>query len=265
MMMMFTVNNPYQQQQFRPRESFSQRFRRFLRTQPVLAVLMAQAIGAYILMESTFFYGLIFVLMLYFGGVFLRQYFSDLVLVVVYLAGCAAGYVGYTIMFNAASNLSDTLLRAAIQGSAVFALLTFVAVAKPDLRLRVFLLMQARFWHIAAVLLILLLLRRDIAGSGTHLCYLSGSVVAAIAALIFTRRSMFRNLKIFKWINIHREKKFDRFETVKEHGRPLRDEEYNDIRADRQNRIDEILDKISRSGYDSLSKDEKELLFRQSK
>jgi hypothetical protein len=31
-----------------------------------------------------------------------------------------------------------------------------------------------------------------------------------------------------------------------------------------QERIDEILDKISRSGYDALSKDEKELLFRNS-
>ena len=34
---------------------------------------------------------------------------------------------------------------------------------------------------------------------------------------------------------------------------------------DKQKRVDEILDKISRSGYDSLSKEEKDFLFKQSK
>ncbi|MFO7722376.1 MAG: DUF6576 domain-containing protein [Bacteroidales bacterium] len=265
--MMFTMNNPYGQQQgnFQPRESFSQRFKRFIRTQPVLAILMAQAIGAYILMESTFFYGLIFVLMLYFGGVFLRQYFSDLTLVAVYLSGGVAGFVGYTLMFNPAPDFTDNLLRAAIQGSAVFALLTFIAVAKPDLRIRIFLLMQAKFWHIAALLLTLLLLRRDLAGGGTHLCYLSGSIVAALGAVLFARKIPFGKMKLFNWIHFRREKKFAKYQTIKEKGRPLRDEEYNDIRAERQKKIDEILDKISRSGYDSLTREEKELLFRQSK
>jgi hypothetical protein len=263
--MMFTANNPFQQGSFQPRESFSQRFKRFLRTQPVLAILMAQAIGAYILMESTFFYGLIFVLMLYFGGVFLRQYFSDITLVLVYLTGGLAGFAGYTIMFSQPPDLSDNLLRAAIQGSAVFALLTFIAVAKPDLRLRLFLLMQAKFWHIAVVMLIILLLRKDLAGGGTHLCYLSGSLVAGIGAWLFVRKIPFGKLQLFKWFHVRREKKYARYETVKESGRPLRDDEYNDIRADRQKKIDDILDKISRSGYDSLSREEKELLFRQSK
>jgi hypothetical protein len=35
--------------------------------------------------------------------------------------------------------------------------------------------------------------------------------------------------------------------------------------ADRQKKIDAILDKISRSGYDALSKDEKDFLFKASK
>ena len=47
--------------------------------------------------------------------------------------------------------------------------------------------------------------------------------------------------------------------------RPLTDEEYNYQRAERQKKIDEILDKISRSGYNSLTKEEKELLFKATK
>lgn len=42
------------------------------------------------------------------------------------------------------------------------------------------------------------------------------------------------------------------------------DEEYNMDAKRRQQKIDAILDKISRSGYESLTKEEKELLFKQS-
>ena len=44
----------------------------------------------------------------------------------------------------------------------------------------------------------------------------------------------------------------------------MTDEDYNLQKKQNQARIDEILDKISRSGYDALSKEEKDLLFRTS-
>ena len=50
-----------------------------------------------------------------------------------------------------------------------------------------------------------------------------------------------------------------------ENGRPKSDWDYNKERADDERRTDEILDKISKGGYDSLTKEEKEFLFKQSK
>ncbi len=47
------------------------------------------------------------------------------------------------------------------------------------------------------------------------------------------------------------------------HKRPVSDEEYNSTRRSAEKRIDEILDKISRSGYDSLNREEKDFLFKQ--
>jgi hypothetical protein len=40
--------------------------------------------------------------------------------------------------------------------------------------------------------------------------------------------------------------------------------EYKKIKAERQARIDSILEKISKGGYDSLTKEEKEILFKES-
>lgn len=48
-------------------------------------------------------------------------------------------------------------------------------------------------------------------------------------------------------------------------GRPKSDWDYNKERHDEDRKTDEILDKISRGGYDSLTKEEKEFLFKQSK
>ena len=50
-----------------------------------------------------------------------------------------------------------------------------------------------------------------------------------------------------------------------DNGRPMSDWDYNKERADDERRTNEILDKISKGGYDSLTKEEKEFLFRQSK
>ena len=47
--------------------------------------------------------------------------------------------------------------------------------------------------------------------------------------------------------------------------RPKSDWDYNKERAEDQKKTDEILDKISKGGYDSLTDEEKEFLFRQSK
>ncbi len=43
------------------------------------------------------------------------------------------------------------------------------------------------------------------------------------------------------------------------------DVEFNTAKKEKQARVDAILDKISRSGYDSLSKEERDFLFHASK
>ena len=46
--------------------------------------------------------------------------------------------------------------------------------------------------------------------------------------------------------------------------RPLSDEEFNLQKVKKQRRMDDILEKISKGGYDSLTRDEKEFLFKSS-
>lgn len=46
--------------------------------------------------------------------------------------------------------------------------------------------------------------------------------------------------------------------------RTMTDEEYNKIKRTNQQQLDAILEKIAKSGYDSLTKEEKEILFKSS-
>ena len=49
------------------------------------------------------------------------------------------------------------------------------------------------------------------------------------------------------------------------HKKPKTDQEYNKQKVKNQKELDRILDKISQKGYDSLTKEEKELLFKMGK
>ena len=49
------------------------------------------------------------------------------------------------------------------------------------------------------------------------------------------------------------------------HKRPKTDDEFRSEKAERSVKIDSILDKIAKSGYDSLNEKEKEYLFKNSK
>ena len=52
---------------------------------------------------------------------------------------------------------------------------------------------------------------------------------------------------------------------VQRSSRPMTDDEYNAHRAEHTREVDRILDKIKATGYDSLTKEEKQTLFDASK
>ena len=58
--------------------------------------------------------------------------------------------------------------------------------------------------------------------------------------------------------------KYTRYEEVKDEV-PRNDGDYNRQRAEKERSVDAILDKVSKSGYGSLTDEEKEFLFKNSK
>jgi hypothetical protein len=105
-------------------------------------------------------------------------------------------------------------------------------------------------WIVLA-LIVIDLLTIPKSNAGGHVAHIGGALCGAVYVIVM------------RWLAERKTRvRHKRDKRATRDPRPLSDEEYNRRRAAEQKRIDEILDKISRSGYESLSREEKEILFR---
>jgi hypothetical protein len=61
-------------------------------------------------------------------------------------------------------------------------------------------------------------------------------------------------MKLLNWVS----SLFNRTEKTSQ--RPLTDDQFNELKSKKQKKMDDILDKISKNGYDNLSNHEKNFL-----
>ena len=107
---------------------------------------------------------------------------------------------------------------------------------------------------VAIVFVVIDLLSIPAANAGGHIAHLGGALFGWLFVVVMRHSNTLRSAKPKKRMSAKRKKA--------NNSRPLTDEEYNHRRAQDQKRVDAILDKISKSGYENLTKEEKEFLFK---
>src|SRR5665811_106877 len=124
---------------------------------------------------------------------------------------------------------------------------------------------RVKIKYIALFTVILDVLMIRSGNAGGHFAHIGGAISGALF-ILFIRKDTARRLGLLQLgtsiSNLFKRKPLHK---VHSSGRPLSDEEYNKQKVLKQQKIDHILDKISRSGYTSLSAEEKEILFNSSK
>ena len=105
-----------------------------------------------------------------------------------------------------------------------------------------------------------------------HFAHLGGMLFGLLLILYWKKNPAgpnkdFRKLKeVFQSWKRKSHLKYTPYEEVKDEPRvPRSDEEYNQQRAQKERDIDAILDKVAKNGYGSLTPEEKEFLFKNSK
>lgn len=201
----------------------------------------------------------------WFGLIFL-EYLDQKKLVSVYLLGGVAGAAVYILSFNIFPVFRDvTAESVAIGASAsVMAIVIAIAAYVPDYTVTLFLLGRVKIKWIALAIFVLTSVMDFSVNSGGKLAHMGGALFGYLYTV-----NLRRGHDMGKGIN----KIIDSIVTFFKPGRKMKvtykkktanDYEYNKARAERQEKINKILDKISKGGYDSLTKDEKDLLFRES-
>jgi membrane associated rhomboid family serine protease len=196
-------------------------------------------------------------LWLYFLGRIFCELLGSARLTATYLAGGLFGAIFYIIFYNLLPHQMDGDLKGASAG--VMAVVVGVAAYSPDymVYLRFFIVnFHIRLKWLALIAFLVTSVIDFSSNTGGKLAHIGG----ALFGLIYG--TQLRNGKKTVLESVTSIFKIKKTHLRVEHSRSKKasDEIYNLNKIALRKRVDEILDKISRSGYDSLTKDEKEFL-----
>jgi len=224
----------------------------------------------YMFVHEGFMHILFNMLWLFWFGKIFVEYLGTKKMLAVYILGGLTGAVLYIIAFNLFPVFSKALPYSYALGASASVLAIVIATATyiPDYRIQLMFIGPVKLKYIAVFTVVLDVLNIQSGNSGGHIAHLGGAVFG------------------FYFINQHRKGKdlsigFNDFvrnvgayflrpkndmhvaySAKKKTNRKKSDVDYNSEKASKQRKMDDILDKISKSGYDSLTKEEKQILFK---
>jgi membrane associated rhomboid family serine protease len=203
-------------------------------------------------------------MVLHFSGRLFNTYFTDKQLLVVYVIGGV--FSGITFVLSYLFIGKAGLLVGA--SGAIMAILIATATYAPFMLLRIPLIGIVKLWHVAFVILLIDLIQMPLDNTGGHLAHLGGALFGFIyIKLLQTGKDITKPFSALldTFANLFKPKKKTPFKKV--HRNATKNVVNSSVsnKDFAQKQIDDILDKISKSGYDSLTKEEKEFLFKAGK
>jgi membrane associated rhomboid family serine protease len=200
----------------------------------------------------------------WFGKIFL-EYLDQRKLVAVYLLGGISGAVVYILSFNIFPAFEGVVSESVAIGASasVLAIVTAIAAYVPDYTVQLFLFGRIKIKYMALAIFVLTSVMDFSVNSGGKLAHIGGALFGYLYTI---------NLRQGRDVGRGFNKIIDFFATIFKprkklkvtHKKAANEYEYNKIKAEQQSKINLILDKISKGGYDSLTKEEKDTLFRES-
>jgi len=232
-------------------------------------ILKPWTIISYMFLHEGFLHLAFNMLILYFGGQIFLQFLDAKKLIGTYILGGISGGLLFILTFNIFPVFNEIVSGALALGASasVMAVLIAIAAYVPNYTVRLMFLGNVKLKYIALFYVIMDIISIPQGNSGGHIAHLGGAFFGFYFA--YRLRSgkditvgVNRLLNYFTYLFSSKRK----MKVVyKNPGKTKSDVAYNAQKTANQQKIDAILDKISKSGYDSLSKEEKAILFDASK
>lgn len=206
-------------------------------------------------------------LILYYAGIYFLSFFSSKKLLTFYFLGVIIGATVYMLSYNLFPAFAETGRSYLLGASAgVMAVLVGIATHVPNLRIRLLIIGSIKFWYIAAFLVVLDIIQIPLGNAGGHIAHLGGALFGYVYASQLKKGNDFASgfEKFIEGIFESDKKQKPRMRTVYKKTSKTENSArttFKNNKTEKQQKIDAILDKISKSGYDSLTKQEKDFLF----
>ena len=215
------------------------------------------SIISYGFLHADFIHLIFNMITLYFIGNLFIQYFTEKQALTFYILGTLFGGFLYVISqnyFPLFEGRNTTLVGASAGISAIF---IGIATYMPHYQIKIRFIGFVKFWYLAAIWLafdVVGLIGTNAGGSFSHL---GGSLFG----YLYVQQASNKKTNISTLFSSFFKRKEKPLKTVHKSAK----RKQNIVKNSSQKQIDVILDKISKSGYDTLTKTEKEFLFKQGK
>ncbi len=234
---------------------------------PVLLLFRPWTVITHMFVHTGFLHILFNMAWLYFGGTVFLNFLDSRKLLSTYLLGGFSGAAFFIIAMNVFPVLRNGADHSVAQGAsaAVLAIMVAAATTVPNFIVRLVLIGPIKLKYIALVSVLLDVLFIPDGNAGGHFGHLGGALFGFIYATQL-KRGIDLTVDFMKplyWVKGLVYSPRNNIKVV--HSKQKTDDEYNSDRVDQQAQVDAILDKIKRSGYESLTDKEKEILFSASK
>lgn len=229
------------------------------------------SIFTYMFMHAGLMHILFNMLWLYWFGALFLHFFSAKHLRGLYILGGICGGLLYMISYNVFPYFRPMTEISTMVGASASVLAIVVATAyrEPNYPVRLFLFGTVRLKYLAMIVVLSDLLFITSDNAGGHIAHLGGALGG-----IWFAASLSKGTDITGWINkildgitaLFSKKTWERKPKMKVHyGEHQKDYDYNARKKAQSDEVDRILDKLKKSGYESLSTEEKKSLFDASK
>jgi len=204
-------------------------------------------------------------LWLYWFGKIFQEYLGSKKLLTVYILGGISGALVYILAFNVFPVFATSLPQSYALGASasVMAIVTAISFKVPEYTITLLFFGRIRILVLAIALFIFDFFMIPAGNAGGHIAHIGGAIFGFLYIQIISKN-------LWSGLKVNRVKKNYFYKKNRSSGmsdndpRPLSDDEYNRQKVEKERLMDSILDKISKGGYDSLTRDEKEFLFKSS-
>lgn len=231
------------------------------------ALIFPWSFVSYMFLHASFFHILFNMLWLYWIGKLIVEYLGIRKFATIYFMGGMLGGLAYVLAFNIFEFMGIPMGGRLIGASAgVMSVVVAAGVLLPDYEIRLFLFGNVKLKYIALASFVLTTLLDFSVNTGGKLAH-AGGALFGFMYIRQLRSGTDMSINFFKFIDLLKSpfKKKPNMRVVRDEPKkrsvPSSSKKSAISSEEKQRKTDLILDKISKSGYDSLTAEEKDFLF----